>query len=83
MNLQDMVSKMDSKQLQDGLSSISSMLTPEQMRQMQSILSGGSSDMLKNVNMEDVQAQLANNPQIARQLQNADMLKNITDIFKK
>ena len=82
-DIQDMISKMDPQKLQEGINSISGMLSPEQMQQIQAALGGTNlAQGLKNIDVNEIQAQLDQNPQLIQQLQNVAKLKNIADIFK-
>jgi len=83
MNIQDILSKMDPQKLQESIDSISAMLSPEQVTQIQTAFGGTNlAQGLKNIDVNEIQAQLENNPQLVSQLQNVARLKNITDIFK-
>ena len=78
MNLQDMLSKISPEQLQQGMKQLG--LTPEQMNQVKNVANGGNPS---NVNMNDVNEILKNNPSLEKQLKQANMLNKIGEIFGK
>lgn len=69
MNIQEMLSKMNSQMLMQGLKQISQGLTPEQLKNAEAaIKSAGLSQELGNVDINSLQKTLQSNP---------DMLKNL------
>lgn len=88
MNLQEMLSKMSPQMLQQGLKQVSSMLTPEQMKQVENAIKstdkGVLNQQLNSLNTADLQKELQKNPAIAKQLtQNPQLMKQLNDIFSK
>jgi len=78
MDLQKMLSKISPEQLQQGMKQLG--LTPEQMKQVNNMASGGSPS---DINMGDVNEFLKNNPKLAKQAQQANMMGMISEIFGK
>ena len=80
MDLQKMLSKISPEQLEQGMKQLG--LTPEQKKQVNNMVDnkGGAPS---NLNMDDVNEFLKNNPNLAKQAQQANMMNMISDIFKK
>ena len=81
MNIQEMLSKITPEQLTQGMAQMG--LSPEQMNQVKNAVNSGKSGGFDNLNLNDIKTQLQNNPELAKQLQNAEMLSKISEIFKK
>lgn len=87
MNIQNMLSNMNPEALRQGLSKISNMLTPEQMAQMQSLLSGNDtnaiSNQLNNLNPQDLLSVLKQNPKMMQSLsKNPQIMKALMETLK-
>ncbi|MCL2837462.1 MAG: hypothetical protein FWE04_00085 [Oscillospiraceae bacterium] len=78
MDLQKMLSQISPEQLQQGMKQLG--LTPEQMNQVKNVANGGSTD---NINMNEVNEVLKKNPNLEKQLKQANMLNKISEIFGK
>ena len=84
MNIEEMLSKMNSKMLLDGLNRISKGLSPEQLKMAEAaIKSANLKKELQNVNVDNLQKQLQSNPDILKELMaNKDLMKNLENIVK-
>ena len=84
MNIEEMLSKMNSKMLLDGLNRISKGLSPEQLKMAEAaIKSTNLKKELQNVNVDNLQKQLQSNPDILKELMaNKDLMKNLENIVK-
>ena len=78
MDLQKMLSQISPEQLQQGMKQLG--LTPEQMSQVKNVANGGSTD---NINMNEVDDILKKNPNLEKQLKQANMLSKISEILGK
>lgn len=88
MDLQDMISKMNPQMLSQGLKKVSSMLTPQQLKEMENAIKtvdkGTLNQKLNSLSAQDLQRELQNNPNLAKQLaQNPALMSQLSDIFKK
>ena len=88
MDLQDMISKMNPQMLSQGLKKVSSMLTPQQLKEMENAIKtvdkGTLNQKLNSLSAQDLQRELQNNPTLAKQLaQNPALMSQLSDIFKK
>ena len=81
MNLTEMLSKLSPEQIQQGMKQLG--LTGEQMNMVNDMVNKGDGKGLNNINSDDLNAMLKNNPNIAKQLQQANMMSMIGEIFKK
>ena len=82
MDLQKMLSQINPEQLQQGMKQLG--LSPDQMNAVKNMASGGKPDQGKSdINMNDINAMLKNNPSMAKQLRQAGMLDKINEIFGK
>ena len=84
LNIEEMLSKMNSKMLLDGLNRISKGLSPEQLKMAEAaIKSTNLKKELQNVNVDNLQKQLQSNPDILKELMaNKDLMKNLENIVK-
>ena len=78
MDLQKMLSQISPEQLQKGMKQLG--LTTEQMSQVKNVANGGSTE---NINMNEVNDILKNNPSLEKQLKQANMLSKISEILGK
>jgi hypothetical protein len=82
MDLQKMLSNIDPKQLQNAMGQLG--LSKEQISQVNNMVNSGDGGKgLGNINPNDINAFLKSNPDLARQVKQADMLNKIGDIFRK
>ncbi len=86
MTIQEMLAKMNPQMLSQGLAKISSGLSPEQLKQAEAAIKAMSNDpsgALKNLNTNQLQAELQNNPALLKQLsQNPELLSKLQSIIK-
>ena len=85
MNIQEMISKMDPKMLAQGLAQLSKGLSPEQLKQAEAaIKSVGEAKNLDGVDINSLQKELQQNPQMLKSLaQNPDLIEKLQKIIKK
>lgn len=85
MNIQEMLSKMDSKMLMQGLKQISQGLTPEQLSQAEAaIKSAEGAKALAGTDINSLQKQLQQNPEMLKKLaQNPELIAQLQRIIKK
>ena len=86
MTIQEMLAKMNPQMLSQGLAKISAGLSPEQLKQAEAAIKAMSNDpngVLKNLNANQLQAELQNNPALLKQLsQNPELLAKLQSIIK-
>lgn len=86
MTIQEMLAKMNPQMLSQGLAKISAGLSPEQLKQAEAAIKAMSNDpsgTLKNLNANQLQAELQNNPALIKQLsQNPELLSKLQSIIK-
>ncbi len=86
MTIQEMLAKMNPQMLAQGLAKISAGLSPEQLKQAETAIKAMSNDpngALKNLNTNELQAELQNNPALIKQLsQNPELLSKLQSIIK-
>lgn len=86
MTIQEMLAKMNPQMLSQGLAKISAGLSPEQLKQAEAAIKAMSNDpsgALKNLNTNQLQAELQNNPALLKQLsQNPELLSKLQSIIK-
>ena len=84
MNIQEMLSKMNSQMLMQGLKQISHGLSAEQLKQAESIIkSSGAAKNLGNINIENFQSELSKNPEALKNLvQNRELMAKLEQIVK-
>lgn len=84
MNLQDVLSKMNSQMLAQGLKQISQGLSPEQLKQAEAVIKGsGLADKMESVDIAGIQKELQGNPDIINQLKNnPELLAKLEGIVK-
>ena len=88
MNLEDMIKNMNPQMLSNALSKMSTILSPEQMKQVENVIKttdkGTLNSRLNNLSTSDLQKELQSNPQLSKSLaQNPELMKKINEIFKK
>ncbi len=84
MNIQEMLSKMNSQMLMQGLKQISEGLSEEQLKQAESIIKNtDAAKSLGNINMQNFQAELSKNPEALKNLvQNRELMAKLEQIVK-
>ncbi|MBR5155501.1 MAG: hypothetical protein IKW62_03325 [Clostridia bacterium] len=81
MNIQEMLSKMNSEMLSQGLKQISQGLTPEQIKQAENAIK--SSNLAKDLGNVDLKT-LQQNPQKLKEIvQNKELISQLETIVKK
>ena len=85
MNIQEMLSKMDSTMLAQGLAQLSTGLSPQQLKQAEAaIKSVGEAKNLEGVDINSLQKELQQNPEMLKSLaQNPDLIAKLQKIIKK
>ena len=85
MNIQEMLAKMDSKMLMQGLAQISKGLTAEQLKKAEAVLKGsGAANGLEGGSLDSLQRQLQQNPQLVKKLaQDPEVVAKLQKIIKK
>lgn len=88
MNIEEMLRNMNPQMLSNALSKMSSMLSPDQMKQVENAINGSDkgelNQKLNNLTTSDLQRELKNNPDIVGKLvNNPELMKKINEIFKK
>lgn len=84
MNIQEMLSKMNSQMLMQGLKQISQGLSEEQLKQAESIIkSTDAAKSLGNINIQNFQTELSKNPEALKNLvQNRELMAKLEQIVK-
>ena len=88
MNLEDMIKNMNPQMLSNALAKMSTVLSPEQLRQVENVIKttdkGTLNSRLNSLDSASLQKELKSNPQLAKSLsQNPELMKKINEIFKK
>lgn len=88
MTLEEMIKNMNPQMLSNALGKMSSILSPEQMKQVENAIKttdkGTLNKKLNSLSTADLQKELQNNPEIAKTLaNNPELMKNLNGIFKK
>lgn len=85
MNIQEMLSKMSPQMLQQGLEQISRGLSPEQLKQAESVIKGSGAAMgVDKKDGEVLQQLLKSNPQQLKELvSNKELVAKLQEIVKK
>ena len=82
MDLQKMLSKFSPEQLEQGMKQLN--LTPDQMNAVKGVANGADPNKAAgNFDQNEINSFLKNNPEMAKQLKQANMMSMISDIFKK
>ncbi len=84
MNIQEMLSKMNSQMLMQGLKQISQGLSSEQLKQAEAVIKGAGIDKnLKGTDINNLQQQLQSNPKLLKDLvQNRELMEKLEQIVK-
>ena len=88
MNIDDMIKNMNPQMLSNAVSKMSSILTPQQLKQVQNVIQnsdkGDLNNKLNNLSTADLQRELQKNPMLAKQLaDNPEIAEKLNQIFKK
>jgi len=84
MTIEDMIPQM----LQNALSRMNSILSPEQIKQVENAIKstdkGTLNQRLNNLNADDLKRELQSNPQLAKQMaNNKELMNKLNGIFGK
>ncbi len=88
MNIEDMIKNMNPQMLSNALNKMNSILSPEQMAQVEKAIKttdkGELNKKLNSLNTADLQKELKSNPALAKQMaNNPELMNKINSIFKK
>lgn len=88
MTIEDMIKNMNPQMLQNALSRMNSILSPEQIKQVENAIKstdkGTLNQRLNNLNADDLKRELQSNPQLAKQMaNNKELMNKLSGIFGK
>lgn len=88
MTIEDMIKNMNPQMLQNALSRMNSILSPEQIMQVENAIKstdkGTLNQRLNNLNADDLKRELQSNPQLAKQMaNNKELMNKLNGIFGK
>ena len=88
MTIEDMIKNMNPQMLQNALSRMNSILSPEQIKQVENAIKstdkGTLNQRLNNLNADDLTRELQSNPQLAKQMaNNKELMNKLNGIFGK
>lgn len=88
MTIEDMIKNMNTQMLQNALSRMNSILSPEQIKQVENAIKstdkGTLNQRLNNLNADDLKRELQSNPQLAKQMaNNKELMNKLNGIFGK
>ena len=88
MTIEDMIKNMNPQMLQNALSRMNSILSPEQIKQVENAIKstdkGTLNQRLNNLNADDLKRELQSNPQLAKQMAtNKELMNKLNGIFGK
>lgn len=88
MTIEDMIKNMNPQMLQNALSRMNSILSPEQIKQIENAIKstdkGTLNQRLNNLNADDLKRELQSNPQLAKQMaNNKELMNKLNGIFGK
>ena len=88
MTIEDMIKNMNPQMLQNALSRMNSILSPEQIKQVENAIKstdkGTLNQRLNNLNADDIKRELQSNPQLAKQMaNNKELMNKLNGIFGK
>ena len=88
MTIEDMIKNMNPQMLQNALSRMNSILSPEQIKQDENAIKstdkGTLNQRLNNLNADDLKRELQSNPQLAKQMaNNKELMNKLNGIFGK
>lgn len=88
MTIEDMIKNMNPQMLQNALSRMNSILSLEQIKQVENAIKstdkGTLNQRLNNLNADDLKRELQSNPQLAKQMaNNKELMNKLNGIFGK
>ena len=88
MTIEDMIKNMNPQMLQNALSRMNSILSPEQIKQVENAIKstdkGTLNQRLNNLNADHLKRELQSNPQLAKQMaNNKELMNKLNGIFGK
>lgn len=88
MTIEDMIKNMNPQMLQNALSRMNSILSPEQIKQVENAIKstdkGTLNQRLNNLNADDLKREFQSNPQLAKQMaNNKELMNKLNGIFGK
>ena len=88
MTIEDMIKNMNPQMLQNAISRMNSILSPEQIKQVENAIKstdkGTLNQRLNNLNADDLKRELQSNPQLAKQMaNNKELMNKLNGIFGK
>ena len=88
MTIEDMIKNMNPQMLQNALSRMNSILSPEQIKQVENAIKstdkGTLNQRLNNLNADDLKRELQSNPQLAKQMaNNKELMNKLNGIYRK
>ena len=88
MTIEDMIKNMNPQMLQNALSRMNSILSPEQIKQVENAIKstdkGTLNQRLNNLNADYLKRELQSNPQLAKQMaNNKELMNKLNGIFGK
>lgn len=88
MTIEDMIKNMNPQMLQNALSRMNSILSPEQIKQVENAIKstdkGTLNQRLNNLNADGLKRELQSNPQLAKQMaNNKELMNKLNGIFGK
>ena len=88
MTIEDMIKNKNPQMLQNALSRMNSILSPEQIKQVENAIKstdkGTLNQRLNNLNADDLKRELQSNPQLAKQMaNNKELMNKLNGIFGK
>lgn len=88
MTIEDMIKNMNPQMLQNALNRMNSILSPEQIKQVENAIKstdkGTLNQRLNNLDADDLKRELQSNPQLAKQMaNNKELMNKLNGIFGK
>ena len=88
MTIEDMIKNMNPQMLQNALNRMNSILSPEQIKQVENAIKstdkGTLNQRLNNLSADDLKRELQSNPSLAKQMaNNKELMNKLNGIFGK
>lgn len=88
MTIEDMIKNMNPQMLQNALNRMNSILSPEQIKQVENAIKstdkGTLNQRLNSLSADDLKRELQSNPQLAKQMaNNKELMNKLNGIFGK
>ena len=88
MTIEDMIKNMNPGMLQNALNRMNSILSPEQIKQVENAIKstdkGTLNRRLNNLSTDDLKREFQSNPQLAKQMaNNKELMSKLNEIFGK